>query len=591
MPPRLATLLAGSVMLGTGWAHAQTIKDPAELFPAQVLVYAELRQPGALAENLVGLFEGSKLKDLQPDYVNRTVVGKNPHGISVVDERWRFLQLFLAPELVRESRRLQGAALAITGIDPKGEPEYVALVLPGESNIPGFAMRAYVASQRVARAGEVEGVPLYYDAGRQIERNLEGTGPVMAQVSGVLVFGSANPVKEVLRRVKGRGTGPALAASEPFQEARRELGSRPGLFVYEEFGPLLERFAPMLTQGPNAVYGDLAKAALALLNPKAFQSVAAALTLEPDSLVYRAQVRLRHGQTSAVIDALPATPLPADLLQFVPSGALVVAGLANADGEKRFSRLMEQADKQVKENAGNDLVPSQFLEQFETRALGAKLGKDLLGRIAAVAFALSDPLASAAEPLEPAFVVILRATDEDAAQALVSDVMPRLMGMVLGQRGIKPTEEVVAGRKIYALGPPGQGRVYFGRHGKTLVLGPQQAMVRDALAAGEERKGNFVADKRVAAVLGKSDKPIAVVVSKPLPYTAGLRLWIEPRPSDDRGMQTLGDFRRLANEADPFVLTVRRQPDRLLIEARQGGLKPAVTRLADFLVEQALRSP
>ena len=42
--------------------------------------------------------------------------------------------------MVREAGRIHGAALAFTGIDRKHQmPEFVLVVLPGESNLPGFA--------------------------------------------------------------------------------------------------------------------------------------------------------------------------------------------------------------------------------------------------------------------------------------------------------------------------------------------------------------------------------------------------------------------------------------------------------------------
>jgi len=58
---RARLLLAVLVLsqLGPARARADHVKDPAELLPANTIVYGELRQPGRFAKEVASLFEGS----------------------------------------------------------------------------------------------------------------------------------------------------------------------------------------------------------------------------------------------------------------------------------------------------------------------------------------------------------------------------------------------------------------------------------------------------------------------------------------------------------------------------------------------------
>src|SRR5262249_42960178 len=138
---------------------AEPIKDPAELLPAGTLAYGELRQPGPLVKEFAGLFEDSALGNV-PDSLAR-LWGKDGEAPSRrTMHEVGAIGLFLSPEIVHEAGRLQGAAVAVTGIK-EGRPQFVAIVLPGESNGPGFIMRAFLTMEKVRPLRDVEGVKLY----------------------------------------------------------------------------------------------------------------------------------------------------------------------------------------------------------------------------------------------------------------------------------------------------------------------------------------------------------------------------------------------------------------------------------------------
>jgi hypothetical protein len=607
MRPYIFIPLGAWWLLWTGGVHAQAIKDPAELMPAKVLAYAELRQPGSLVKEWAGLFEGSHLTRYSEYLAKMDDPGYE------VRERWGLLSLLTAPETVNEVQRLQGAAVAITSFDQKeGTPDFLAIVLPGRSNGPGFAMRVALTMGPVNLIGEVEGVKLYQAVKGWAERRpgpppreaRKGMGPALAMTPEVLLIGTPDLVKDAIRRAKGKGQGPALASVAAYQAASKELGSKPGLFLYEDVAAIMAMVEPLAVDQMGV---ELWKVVQSLVNPKAFQSVAAAWTLEQGTMIYRVVVRLNPGEQSPLLEVRPSVPLKTDLLRFAPKDALLVAGVANTDGEKRLARLLSQADEVIKAQGKGDTLPSYYLEQFETLVLHAKVGKDLLGKVAAAGFALGDPCAAVGgkPPKDPPFVVLVQATSEADAKFLLTDMAPKILSMALGLRDLKPVEKTVEGQSILTLGKENRGYVHYGRYQDMLVFGPHQSTVAAALSAGAKGNG-FLTNKSVAAAIARVEEPIALVVSRPLPTLLVLMttVWIEAErraasasvedlkgappgkrtpPSPDPAKE-VKELLTLAEGAGPLVLAITRKPDRIVIEAQQTGLKPMVGKLIDFLM-------
>lgn len=309
MRSRLFATLA--LLFGATAAPAQ-IKSPADLLPADTLAYGELRQPGQLAREVASLFEGSALGNV-PDSLARLTAGMKDQPMAAAQARRMFgelggMGLLFAPEVIREVQRLQGAAVAFTGFK-NGQPEWLAVVLPGGSNAPSFAMRAFLATGNAVPAGEVEGVRLYrgrmgWGGGSRLkqpgfgppgvksqpgfdpppppakrppradkppvpekglvafqvqdpfgpgaapggvaERDL---GPVLALTPRALFIGTSDAVKDAIRRVKGKNKTPTLATVKEYLEASKEAGDQPGLFFFFEPPKVMAALAKAFKEG------------------------------------------------------------------------------------------------------------------------------------------------------------------------------------------------------------------------------------------------------------------------------------------------------------------------------------------------------
>lgn len=582
MRARVWTVVAGWLLVGTGVVRAEEVKRPAELVPGSALAYAELRQPGAVAGEAAGLFEGSAVSRF-PQQLARW---REQSGRWRKAEEWGVISLLLSPEMVRELGRVRGVAGALLGFGPRGGPQFVVIVQPGESTVPAFAMRAYVTMERVRAVGEVEGVTLYrpvraFGDGGRPEGSPHERGPTVAMTPDTLLIGSTEAVKDVLRRLHGHGDGPSLAEVEGYRQARAALGEGPGLFSFTNLPALLERVERVPMPNPEVfrAFKDVA-------NPKVVRWLASALTLENGTLRYRLTVHLDPQEKSPLVEVLPSGPFDAGLLKAVPADALLAAGISNADGEKRWDRLLELADGIARALGKDEVMPSRHIAEVEG-ALGFRIGKDLLGRIRQAAFVLGDPL-RAHEGRErgiPPMAFLVEANDEAAAKALTDEVLRR--GYSLARRGNRSpaVAKEVGGEKVMAFDEGRRDAFYYARRGRVVVLGPEATFVA-ATAAGTHKGGAGESVWGRTAVVGQ---PIALLVSRPVPVLVATVAAASESSGD--GEATVQEIRKLAREAEPFVLSITRSAQELRVEAQQGGLKPALGRMVDFFLERNLGGP
>lgn len=654
--------------LATAPVRAQEIKSPAELMPAKVAYYAEVRQPGALAKEIGRLVEGSALGNV-PESLQKI---RAKHEKSILNRRFEELGaagLFLSPEVIKELQGVQGAAVAFTGIGPQGEPEFAAVVLPGQSNVPHFMMRAFLANQRVRQVDTVEGVALFrmYTSGffefRPVFKEekkedkppppqVHEYGPVFAQTQGLIVLGSSDLVKDVIRRAKGKGQGPTLAKDKTFQDASESVGNKPGLFAYAS-GPNLAS----VIQGNGALFGPVQDMVLNMA--RSWKSVVWNLSLEQGSFHYREVATLDPQIGKQVMELLPAKGVDPKLFQYAPRDAILAGGLANPDGEKRLGKLLDMVDQAVPPIQGKKV--SELLKDLETQ-FGISLGKDFVGPITDLGFALGDPTKATVRRIEekgPNFnsvrvttevplVFLVQAVDETAAKNL-SQLVPKIFGL-LGNEG-EPKAQTIGGLEIRTIKGRRGEEVSYGQHGRVLVIGPYAGPVAMSLLAGSKQQG-LSADAKLASRLKDMDDPILVLLMKPVgsvmgglmtggshgaktfatkkaeprkfeekkfedkkfeekkfeekkfegqrfeaqpgdkeePAGQGTRTEVVNPPRPPHEERIMKEFGQILTLEDWFVLGVTRKDDRLVVDGKVAGLDRVVARLIDFAVEETFRN-
>jgi hypothetical protein len=686
---RTRLLLAAVVLAlpGTTPARADHIKDPAELMPAKTVVYVELRQPGQLVKEIANLFEGTALGNVPDSLTKLFDRGDRPRG----SEPLGASGLLFAPEVIREVQRIRGAGVAFTGMGKMG-PEGVAVILPGDSNGPPLLMRAFLATGPVRPAGEVEGVKLYQlvagggarfkleetrpprrpddpqtspprekkpdprdrergdgkvaeQLGRRDDRPVaeareEGAPePVFAMTDEALLIGTADAVKDTVRRIKGKAKGETLSGVKTFKEVRNEVGDQPGLFIYADVAGAMALVQKHLPGGGDRELAAL-KAFLELMNMKAFRAAGYGLTLEKGTLRYRELVLLDPDEKSAVLELLPTAAVQKDLLQFTPADTVLAAALSNNNGKERWAKALKFADAVAKLGGAGDRLPSEEVGRME-KQLGIEFGKDVFGRVNGVAFALGNPMDApvkrtmrkgkdfevVSHDVQIPMVFVVQATDEDAAKSLADELLPKLCAQLSGNDA-KPTTKVIEGQKIHTV--PGvlkhhdEEALHYGRAGKTIVLGPVARPVAQALTNGARERG-WGSNEKVAEQLGKLDDTIMVAVARPFTLIGGAlfrpshfeerRILPDkapppppppekptaspPKPAvvavqekadaqDKEEAKFKKEFAELMKDEGLLVFRITRKPDRILEEMTLTGLKPTVGRLTDYGLKQWL---
>jgi putative component of toxin-antitoxin plasmid stabilization module len=140
------------------------------------------------------------------------------------------------------------------------------------------------------------------------------------------------------------------------------------------------------------------------------------------------------------------------------------------------------------------------------RAVGFDIKEDVVGGAAldkhgvplsddAMKTALEADAVLVVEPVSagpvPFRMLVVAATDPDAAKSLEEDILPKLTGLI--PPGPKePKRETIQEQRISsvpleAIGPGKQ--LYFGRHGKTIVFGLNGPEVAESLTAGAKKTG------------------------------------------------------------------------------------------------------
>jgi hypothetical protein len=618
--PAVAVLLALA-----GPALAQP-KDPAELFPAQTLAYLEVRQPDKLTRELASLIKGSSLEDLAAVLAKaRTERGDTQDGIYFGNFIFGELGMLFSPEALAEFGRMGGGAVGITGWTKDEGPEVVGVLYYGQSNLFPMYLRAYLAADSEIRiAGKVEGVNLYRARGRDYyigssggpggappaQPPIKDKGPTFALLPGMAIIASTpKAAGDAVRRAKKKVSEPALSSTTTFK--KDTLREKANVFAYADVAALTTQADAAAAGKRNRDWDSLK----AVFNPRGMGTAVAALSLQNGNLNFRAQVQVDPKQPSPLFDLLPDKKAALDGLHFAPKDGLLTLTMPWPDGAKRWGQVLAFADALARaEGAPADQLPSKMIADAEQKA-GLNLGNDLFAKVAGFTLTV-DPHGERAKSAMPMQRTVT-ATDADAAKAL-DELVPKVLA--LGGRGPAgaPTAEKVNGvtvRNIPGENLPWREALYFGREGKTLVLGPTKEEVAAALAGGA-KNGGLLGEAKAAAVLKDTgDAQVVGAWSLPEAVIAWMKLVTVTKSANTATKPPLGgappggipqaappkekagsaeeklvkEMRQVVAPLAPAVVTLTRKDGLVVLETKQAGLKTVSARAINVMIDEAVR--
>src|SRR5438309_1718959 len=107
------------------------VKDTADLFPTDTLLFVDVVKPAEIAREVSAFAKGTPVENMN-EYLAKWYA-KLGDGYFPDAMMLGTFSAFAGPEAMAEASRMQGAAVAITGVNKKGEPEIVGVILPGHS--------------------------------------------------------------------------------------------------------------------------------------------------------------------------------------------------------------------------------------------------------------------------------------------------------------------------------------------------------------------------------------------------------------------------------------------------------------------------
>ncbi len=645
MNPKTCGFLIVSLLFATGSLHAQEIKSPAELMPAKVWAYGELREVGRFAEEIQKLFAGSMLGDVPRSLDKlRDKIGR-PARMGVGE--LAALSFFLAPEMARELKNIQGVGAAFTGIDASGEPKFLIVVLPGKSNIAPLAMRIGLTAAPMRLTETIERVPVYRPVNLGVRKvgpeNGKGdvlvayVGPAFAMAPGAMLIGSPDLVKDAILRLKGKNQEDSLAQNLTFQDAIRDIENHPGLVAFSSPSAILSGFKISPQGGGPIMFINIVGQ---LIGTQTLRGAGYGLSLDKGTLRFQEVALLDKNEKSPLLEVLPSRPVDPSLLNFAPRDAIFAAAISNIEGEKRYEKALDLADNVI--GPILNVKPSEIIQQLEKQA-ELDVGKDVIGKITGIAVAMGDPLKAPIRRVEekgPNFhrvsvspevplVIILQAEDEAAAKEL-EKLAPRVIGLI-HKRQEDPKTKKVAGQTIHEVKLARSESMFYGRKGSTLVLGPFANPVAQALVQGGKKQG-LLTQPRLAARAKELDDGVALLLVRPvgtvmllmgvsggsvemrqssppkaIPDFKKDQKHLQRQPAvepagDEKGFKKdeivprgpeeekmMKQFSKILELEDWFILRVARKDDRILYDGRAPNLDKVVPRVIDFFLEQWLR--
>lgn len=645
----LAVLIAPPLSAQEG----QPDKPLAGLVSQETAFYAEVRRPDVLAAKL-------------PELLRGTVLENYPFGLEKLREKgiepgpWaELLGLLLTPEGQQEARKMRGLAVAVRSPNAMGGWDYVVLLQPGDSTVVNLFLRRHLASEQAQLAEEVEGVPVYrclalsetFAARRkgnlpgnvlrmqmemqrrmmqQMQRMIQQRGIAPALVNpqaqyvdyallpGLIVFGSPELVKEAVALAKGRAALAVLADNKGFQEAANNHGPEAGVLLFGDLNVLeaqLSRVDPGLQPAWSGWLRHFVK-------PSSLKAITGSLTLDKDEPRLRLKIGQQGDQPSPLIACVPEAKVNPALLHYVPTRLEGAMLMANPEGERLWKVLLEVCDAWARTTQPGGQPPSRRVAQYEEH-LKIQFGKEVAGRIKHLV------LAQGADTFDgslPRLLAVVEAADDEAAKGLVEPVLAKILEAVSGEQ-IVPTVKEVKGRTVMVAEVPNLGTLCTCRQGAVVVVGNDQDVVLDALAAGERKQG-LLGEARVAKAVAEAEGAGIVFLMRPpllsrLANGEGflaraLTAWgspqahlpgpqfgpvanqiqfqvqigggqagvVLPQPPVPGPPAVAAGDREEGFALAPVLISVSREGRDLLVEARLTEILPTVPRFVDLLLEQ-----
>lgn len=600
-------------------AAAADLPEPARLFPASTLAYAELHDPAAVAPDLAALVRGSVLEDGLASVHKRKDAATDPRDLH--KDELAYLGLLGSPEFAAELPKLRVAA-GVTGFTDRGEARGAVVVLTGNSPMAGLVARAFLATAPVRKVGAVGDVPVYqyrqpsltYDQAenrQKIDNSrpvAEGTHePTFAYLPGLFVAGTDKAaVGEVVARFRGQGD--ALGGADLFREAAARH-RKAGVFFYADAPKFCEAFDKAVKAVGMGVEPDALGWFKVVADIRAVRSVAGTVRVRDGGLAVSAAVAFDPAKPSPLAGFLAGPAVDAGELRYAPAPAGFALAVALPEKD-RAAGVLGMLDAMAK--AAGDLgpLPSERAKELDAK-YGGSVREALAAKLKAVTVFLPTKQDLPKDGL-PLPTLVLHTESPEAATAW-EEFLPRLAGHVAKADPPQPSAETINGVRVLSLPAgdlPWKAPVHYARKDAVVAVGLDRAVVA-AAAAGDPAKAvnggkPLATDGAAAAGVVSLGAVLRAAASGPATPTATAaepanrrfgpgrrRFGPEPNTANDP-KQTEAESKaweallKAADALTPATLTARRAENEVRVElflpkVQGGAAGPAVNAAVSWL--------
>lgn len=482
-------------LLSLSAAPASAGPAVADLFPADTLAFAELREPAKVAPQITAAVAGSRLDDVTKLIDAHRDAARTPHAL-VGKPELAVLGLLAAPEFAAEVGKFGGVGAGLTGFTGNGEPEAAVAVLTGDSAAAGLAARGFLSLAPVRRVGAVGGVPVYqfrtprfsFDPNNG-QQKLDNDKPpeegayeaTAAYTPGLFVYGtSKSAVAAVLTRYQGKG-GTGLGGVAAFRAAR-DAHQHPGVFVYADVPALTARLDEARREGNAGLEPEALGWFRLLAGENAVRYVAGTVRFRDGGLAAELSASHVPGRASPLSAVLSGPAVKSEHLGHAPATA-GAAGTVSLPEKDRAAAVLGFLDAAVKASGGLGRTPSETLKELEDR-FKTPVADALIGKTHAVT--MFTPR-STTDKASAAFPTVVLHAASPAVAGEWEDFLPKLVAGLDGGEPVQPSSEVIDGVKVLSLpgtGLPWRAGLHYARKGEAVAVGVERALVAAAVTAG-----------------------------------------------------------------------------------------------------------
>ena len=442
--------------------------DFATLMPADALAYIEIRNTGDQVKRLIkmlGLLGSPTASGQAP-----------PDGASVPMPRPELAlpRLRVSPALMREFKKIGGAAIGVTGLRPDGRPEGLAVIDPGTCDL----MRGLLETGLpiMTPIGEIEGWPAF---------GLENVAVVITE--RLILVGSPRIHAVAAAKALRSGTRARSLADDADFAKVAKWRKDSVIFGYVNAKKVVPLALAMA--GANGAPQHELAMARALLDLDHVQSLAFRAGVTETGLSADLGIQLDEGHQSLALHFIRTPPLSRASLECVPEGAVGVLALALASAEAQY-------------NAGTGSGPAPSIT-------GLDFGREIFANIEEIALFVMPPGSpgpgSGAPRIDGNYIpdagIAITVKDPSQSDALWSQLLV-IPTLILGPSEASAEPTSVDGRTVTVYRFPEKIQMVYANVGNQILLGTSERAV--GLMSRAKRTGKSVLTDDAFAAVSRS---------------------------------------------------------------------------------------